>query len=394
MIKEIQIQIDELLLDPNNPRLMSDLNRIEKVEDKDLDNESEQERLLQNFKLRESARGDEEFTDIKDLYDSMSLIGYVPIDRIVVRKIENSDKYLVIEGNRRVATMKRILRELAHNAESGKKSEFDNHRDSFQSFNCILLNTSGKTEKEIADNITKVLGLRHHGSLKEWDPLPSAYDIYKQYRELTSDEDEFQWDNKTASNVAKKLSITLPKVRESLRTYIAFKQLDALFKVRTKHYSLIQAAVTNTSLKSHLITIDDGTFKLDEVSLQKMNKICQFEEREELENSEKIIPDPKTFSKLGRIYSLRAKHSEVLGSFVDAYLSELYERESDISVDKIMDLVTNRLKQVKWVETVMILLEKQKNNLDISNYSGTGNDKGNKDELVKTLAPILRVMDL
>jgi hypothetical protein len=391
MLNEISVKIDELLLDPNNPRLMDDINRDVKVDDENLDDKDVQEKLLGKFRKTKSDNDEENFTEISDLWASMTTVGYVPIDRIVVRSVANSGKYLVVEGNRRVATLKRILRVL--NAK-GADEKFEKFRKSYESFNCIQLITNGLDEQEIANNIAKVLGLRHHGSLKEWDPLPSAFDIYKQYMGLLQPEKEFKWDNKIGKEVASRLSIPNTKVRTTLSTYVAFRQLKELFAVKERHYSLIQVAVTNGSLKSHLFDIDEPTFRLSEVSLAKMNDICQFETRDELDNEKKIIPDPKTFTKLGKIYSLKHKNPDIVGSYADALLTELYEWEKKVPIDTILDLVTSRINQSKWIEQLENLLIKQREELPITDYSGAGNDRGNKDALVSAISPILKVMDL
>src|SRR5437879_6533142 len=100
MLKEIHIPIEELLLDPNNPRFIRDLEQPVKVLDQEI--EKIQEALLGRFS-RNPAPEDPDFdvTNIKDLYDSMLRIGFVGIDRIVVRPLKNrKKKYLVIEGNR------------------------------------------------------------------------------------------------------------------------------------------------------------------------------------------------------------------------------------------------------------------------------------------------------
>src|SRR5947207_2649838 len=105
MLQEIQIPIEDLLLDPNNPRFISDLAERTKIPDDKI--ADKQEETLKRFG-RTSTAEDPEFdvTNIRDLYDSMLRIGFVGIDRIVVRPISKAKKYLVLEGNRRVATVK------------------------------------------------------------------------------------------------------------------------------------------------------------------------------------------------------------------------------------------------------------------------------------------------
>src|SRR6516225_710476 len=109
MLKEIQVPIEALLLDPNNPRFICNLTQPAKVADSDI--ESQQEATLKRFDRNpDPTDPDFDVTNIKDLYDSMLRIGFVAIDRIVVRSIKGrSDKFLVLEGNRRIAAVKSIL---------------------------------------------------------------------------------------------------------------------------------------------------------------------------------------------------------------------------------------------------------------------------------------------
>ena len=120
IFKQIKVTPEDLLLDPNNPKLVNDLNFTEKVEDKDV------MKLQPELEARfsESGTTGDEFTDIRDLYDSMLRVGYVGIDRIVVREIEGLSKFLVLEGNRRTSAIKRLLKN-AKNFKGADLKKFD-----------------------------------------------------------------------------------------------------------------------------------------------------------------------------------------------------------------------------------------------------------------------------
>ena len=60
--QETRVNISSLLLDPNNPRLVSDLNRKIQVPDSDLEDARMQEELLSRFKTQRSNDENEEFT--------------------------------------------------------------------------------------------------------------------------------------------------------------------------------------------------------------------------------------------------------------------------------------------------------------------------------------------
>lgn len=401
---EAQVNISTLLLDPNNPRLVKNLTKMAQVPDSDLDDARVQEDLLSRFKTQKSNDENEEFTQIKTLYDSMTHVGNVPIDRIVVRAIENSDKFLVIEGNRRTATLKKILKELDIAKDKGTPLPHEERRDSYENFNCILLDTQNMNEKETAQAISLVLGLRHHGSLKEWGPLQRAHDIYKQYMaDPLMQGSNFSLNNVVIKNVAEKTSIDPKEVKANLKTYIVYDQLREIFTIKSHHYSLIRAAVTNTHLITHYFVIDEDTYQLNESSITKMDQILEFEERDSRSDKEpNIIPVPQTLSKLGQIYSLRSKNSQIVGEQVDGLLAGLYTREWQdqsgqpklYTVEKVLDLVKARIQQSKWTKKIQQLLKKRVDTLEIGSFTNTGNEAAQKDVLKRALKSVHAQMDI
>src|SRR5262249_39133640 len=113
-LKEIDVDLVELVLDPRNPRFVSDAQSADLMDDADASSAKIQDGLLKRFSgtagNQSTEEEDVETTNIKDLRESMLRIGYVAIDKIVVRKLDDG-KYLVIEGNRRVATLKSLFRD-------------------------------------------------------------------------------------------------------------------------------------------------------------------------------------------------------------------------------------------------------------------------------------------
>lgn len=92
------IPLDKLFLDPNNPRFV-DRNW------QDIPDEKTVHRSIQE----ETERRLGEKFDTEKLRANMELNGYLPIDRIVVRKLSD-DNYLVLEGNRRVCAAKALAK--------------------------------------------------------------------------------------------------------------------------------------------------------------------------------------------------------------------------------------------------------------------------------------------
>lgn len=395
MLKEILIKTEDLVLDPNNPRFVKDLSSMEVISDEDLANT--ESRVLNIFSIVES--DGEDATNIKDLFDSMEQIGFVPIDKPVVRQIKNTQKYLVIEGNRRISTVKKIIDYLKpENIElsAARKVKFESHRTSFEEISCQLLVTDGLSEKEIEHRTSVILGLRHHGSLLEWEPLPRAYNIYTEYMGLSGNNDaEFIIRKNISKEVSARLSISPVVVKQCLRTYVIYLKLSEQWDVKPKHYSLIQAAVSNTWLATHYLCIDLDSCRLDDKSSERFNDLCQFSTRDQTSyKKKKIIPDPKVMGRFGSLIRKR-ENQETLESkaYISNQISQVLDVNQDKTVEEAVDNVNDYINRKQWVDALQRMMLYQKNKLDIDTYTGRSNDRMEKDRLsplVKKIVNFLR----
>lgn len=407
MLKQIQIPIEDLLLDPNNPRFIKDLDQPVKVLDKDI--EKGQETLLERFS-RNSAPEDPDFdvTNIKDLYDSMLRIGFVGIDQIVVRPLKNrKSKYLVIEGNRRVATVKCLHRDFKDRRppldHPSTRKDFESHESSFKTITAMLLDIDGLTDGEIDHKVAILLGIRHHGSLLEWEALPKAFNIYTEYMEEEPVLETFQFVNKKARDVANRLCIQTSDVTSALRTYVAYLQAHERFHdVKEDHFSLIEYAIKDRHLNSAYFTVNPNNFELDEKSLTKLNAVCQFATRDSrntertTNNKKKIVRDPKQFKLLGRLIDKMqcADHQAVKAYAADLIRRAEDEEDLDLTLDQAVDDLKAFENRTKWAEAVAALLDKQEKDLSVNKYAGEGLDRGRKDELKATLEPLRRILSI
>lgn len=398
MLREITVPIENLLLDPNNPRFVKSVREATRVTDDKL--EEKQDATLRLFD-KNRPQGDEEVdvTNIADLYESMSTIGFVPIDRIVVRSVQGSNKYLVIEGNRRISAVKLILRDYDTGAikSPSERRKLEPLLDSLRTITCMLLDTTGLSQEQIDHKVSVILGLRHHGSLLEWAPLPKAYNIYNEYMSQPSQTSECELDNLKIRAIASRLSIPGSEVKMALKTYIAYRQLRERFPdVKEHHFSLIQAGITDRYLSSSYFIIDPRFFKLDEESLSKMEAVCQFSIRDALPNGKKkVIEDPKKFKLLGRLVDRRQRADhEATKQYAGDLIRRVEDENDEMTVEQAIDDLTAFEHRKKWAQAVSRLLDKQEAELRLEDYTGAQNDRGQKDELKGTLAKLRRVMEI
>ena len=111
--------------------------------------------------------------DVGELRDTIKTIGFLPMDRIVVRPWRvacSPPKYVVIEGNRRVTALKWLV----HLHDIGKETFSDDRRRNLTHLECLVLN-----DALASPSATLVLpGLRHVSGIKEWGPYQKAKTIH------------------------------------------------------------------------------------------------------------------------------------------------------------------------------------------------------------------------
>jgi hypothetical protein len=407
-LKQISLSPEDLLLDPNNPRLVQKLAVSDKVADKDV--LSHQDAIKAQFAKRGSSESDE-FTDISDLFDSMIRIGYVAIDRIVVRYIETLNKYVVIEGNRRVSTIK-LIREraekglLADRGDDSEKKQYESVRESFEQLEVLELKTKGLSNEELERRIDIILGLRHFGSVLDWKPLNRAFNAYKNYMAIEPPLERFVFEKKRLKDVASRLSISEGKVKKALETYVVFKQLSELTPhIREDHYSLIEAALPLKGFNKYFDR-NESTYEFDDVSLEKLMELCQFEKRETSGNSSAIIiPEPKKFGVLGKILKESVDNESSAIRDRAVALAEAVKRgeivesgenagELVMPVDRAYSLLRSEIVRLEWVPTLQKMLNKQAEELPIEAYDGVGNHLMKKMELEQSIRNLRVIFNL
>lgn len=391
LLRSITVTPDDLLLDPNNPRLIQDLNFGKRIDDSNV--QSNQQRIKELFVEKSMTRGDE-FTDITDLYDSMIRIGYVGIDRIVVRELAGLDKYLVVEGNRRVSTIKLIRERAIH--KTLKEPELEAYRQvskSFDNLDVLLLKTEGLSQDELDHRVSVILGLRHFGSVLDWKPINRAFNAYQNYMSVDPPLDKFVFKNSRVMDVSSRLSVSKGQVTKALKTYIVYRQLAELDRdVEDEHYSLIESGIGLSQFG--YLEQNSATFELDDASLSKLDALCQFDQRRDAKGSGKlIISEPKNFGVLGQILKVSKNHpNETIRKRAEELIVTIERGDIDestgeleMNVDQAQSLLIAEMNQKEWVSAVNRLLAIQDEKLPISAYDGEGNHLLAKEDLEKAI---------
>lgn len=190
----------EILYDPNNPRLWDVRERVQ-YSDVQIPNEALQDQVQDDLRR--------DRFEIRKLRESIARIGFLPIDKIVVRNLKGvENKYVVVEGNRRLTAIRWLL----------DQHEIDNRKlskeviSSIQSIEVLLI---GPTDKSTDLVRWTLQGVRHLSGVKNWEPFQQAVAIKEIINELNMEESE-------ATAI---LGISTRKAYPLLRALGAFSQM-------------------------------------------------------------------------------------------------------------------------------------------------------------------------
>lgn len=227
--KTITRHLNRLLLDPNNYRFI-DRPEYKFVSDEHIAEDRIQQRTTEFLKGRNNE-------NILDLIASFKTNGVLRQDPIQVRPL--GDNYVVIEGNRRTATLKYLYEQFQQGMDVGVLTERD-----FKSVELIELQGQDRRHELIA------MGLNHISGKKRWSPVNQTRLIRDLLEECSMTEDE----------ICSALGITKHYLRRSMRTLSLierYKNSDYGDQFQTDRYSIFEEIIKNTALKNWLGWNDD-----------------------------------------------------------------------------------------------------------------------------------------
>lgn len=266
------IVIRKLRFDPNNPRFFGTVAHARKT----------QNELYKELIDRFGALG---------LVDSILSNGFMPYEPLVVRK--DGTNFVVVEGNRRLASVKYIL---AHGADYSKYKVVIN---GLRKLPCIIFEEGGKVAKLREQTY---LGLRHFSGYKPWQPKSKAEYLVRQIE-----------DGVSPSELAVKLNTTSSKLKKYL---IATSLLKKIAKTKAESPSenlgkfwLLAEALQRSTIQEYLdLEIEKETFQVKSFDKANFANLCRFlygtdhfssdDQEPELEP---VISDTRQISKLAEV---------------------------------------------------------------------------------------------
>lgn len=221
------ISLKNLYLDPNNYRFIDAENYTEIIEDSDFLREDVQRRTVSLI----LGRGAE---NVRDLIDSFRKSGFLAVDQIQVKQLGNG-KYLVIEGNRRVACLKYLQGKF--DTESWDLGKLD--PTIFQRVPVVYYQGADEAHHLI------LMGLKHISGNKKWPAINQAElvrDLHIKHK-------------MTPEEICHSISIK----RQEFNTVVSTLKLIDLYKegnfsdqFKSEMYSIFREIIRNAEIKAWL----------------------------------------------------------------------------------------------------------------------------------------------
>jgi hypothetical protein len=262
-----QVKLDQLILDPNNYRL------IDEKEEKIIEDSKAEGLQVETRRRLEKQR-------LGELKDSMKNNGFLEMERIVIRLLKTSEniaetdetkkKYIVVEGNRRTAALK----SLQEFNKDNPRTLNDSLIKKFDLMNVIFIDGD---EKKLRTYSATLMGVRHVSGPKKWDGFQSAKLI-----------DDLYDDGHSFTKIGEILGITNREVGRRFRGYQAFTQMRDTSgfedKVEPRHYGLLLEFLSASKQGRSWLEWNDNSYRFDNSdNLTRVYQAITSDEERELE---------------------------------------------------------------------------------------------------------------
>jgi hypothetical protein len=349
--RRLSLALSSLYLDPNNYRFIDHDDYVAVLEEQLTDDEVQR-------RTRRLILGPND-ENVSDLVASLKQNGYLDVEPIHVRRLAER-RYLVVEGNRRVATLKHIHSRWQD--ATGNLGKLD--PAIFEKVPCILYE-----ERDDFHHLV-VMGLHHISGKARWPAVNQAR-LMKRLR------DEF---NKAPDDICASLGVSKREFNLSLRTLAladAYRASDYGDQFTTEMFNLFREVLKAPSLRNWLKWDSDAEQAKDASNLERLFSWLSREPEEEVEDEDdhpngtkrglgervittggqirelaKVIEDPTAVKRLEETRSLQAAtlssdllvKNEIDGAIERSHqdaarLFELAPKMSSSELDRVENLV-------------------------------------------------------
>lgn len=251
-----KVAVDSLRFDPENPRLGGESSGMSQEE-------------IQTY-----IEGAPHYA--LDLVGSIVENGFLPYEPLVVR--EERNKYIVIEGNRRLAAVKSILNSPP---EKYPREVLDRLREIPV---LVFEEPAGRLDSE---EVLRYLGVKHLFGFRDWPPVSKAMFLD---RRVSSKKD--------MSQVLKELNITRQEAARYLIPYRLTKAAKEIFRrVNTEDFWSLAESFGRKNIKLYIeLEVDRRTMRIRQFDRTKLRYLTSF-----LYGAKRRVTDTRQLSTLSRI---------------------------------------------------------------------------------------------
>lgn len=281
-IKSIPLQ--NLYLDPNNYRFIDNENYV-KVSEELITDDKIQLRT-RNFILGKTR------DNVKDLIDSFKKNGYLPVDQIQVKRIDEN-KYVVVEGNRRVTALYQLWEDNKNGNNIGNLDE-----SIFDEVPIVFYADADEKHHHI------LMALKHISGNKKWSPVNQAMLINDMVEKYNMKEDEI------AQSIGIK-KLQLIKALRALAFIDDYKKSEYGDQFKPNMYSVFEETLTKPKLRDWL-KWDDNNKEANDFTNK--NRFFSW-----ISEDEEYIDEDNEDSGFKKIDKIITKSSEIreLAKFID-----------------------------------------------------------------------------
>ncbi len=317
-LKPFDVQPQQLLLDPTNPRIILDVETDRQFTQPEIQRPEIQEYILRVINKKAH--------HIAELIRSIETCGFLDKgDEMIVKRVGKSSLFLVIEGNRRTTAIKHLAAKPERLHPAVRQTLHTLHVKEF-----IYKPNSSFSEDMIIDTL---LGTIHVTGRLQWGALEKAYYIYRSYRRELSKHapgQQFAYLTSCAREIATFFNLSVKAVRKEIIVYRVYEHLkEQGYDVAPHHFTLIDLAVTDRNLGETYFELNSVTFHFSNRGLARFDKLCI--------RNRRAINNPKDFRTFSLIYR----------NGTDLEVSQAESGEK--SLDKLWDGISTRMDQKGFI---------------------------------------------
>lgn len=341
-LRMIEVSPSALLLDPRNPRIVLTSDEDMEYEAKELASKEVQDYIFSIVDRKEF--------NVKKLIDGIINDGFLDKgNRIMVKKVDGTGRYLVIEGNRRLTAIRHILHD-------GRKLEphVEMSLQRVRVDELVMTGRGGFSEEQIE---LKLLGMIHLNGPLEWGAMERAHYIYRYYMQqlVQYGIESFWYYSDHAAEAAKFFNMSTLEVRKQLAIYRVYLQLkEERYPVQLSHFSLIDLAVRTRQVNNEFFELDGDQLEFSEHGLKKFADLCIEEDR--------LISNPADFKALAR----------TVKDGTETELNRLLER--NWTLDQVISRIEGRSEQNQF-RSKLEKVRDQLGALEVLECRGTGPER-------------------